>query len=102
MCFPLTAETELSEKLLLKHFYATLQLAKISTVEERKIVPYSLRHYMITNRIDKGLSYEQVSQIVGTSIKEIERTYYHLSDKERIAAALVYEKQPTDVVTRFR
>ncbi|MGO9339675.1 MAG: tyrosine-type recombinase/integrase [Terracidiphilus sp.] len=102
LVFSIDGETELSEKLLLKHFYAILQLANVSRVNERGIVPYSLRHYMITNRINAGLSYEQVSKIVGTSIKEIERTYYHLSDKERIAAALIYNQQPTDVITRFR
>ena len=51
-------------------------------------MPYSFRHYFITQRITAGLSYQQVSQMCGTSITQIERTYYHLNDEVRMAHAL--------------
>ena len=39
-----------------KHFNAMLMEAKINDYAERGIVPYSLRHFMITQRILAGLS----------------------------------------------
>jgi len=54
LVFSVDGETEFAEKYLLKHFYAILERAGIG-YKSRNIVPYSLRHYMITERLRAGL-----------------------------------------------
>ena len=71
-----------------KHFNAMLIEAKINDYAERGIVPYSLRHFMITQRIMAGLSFRQVADMCGTSIAMIEKTYWHLNDEMRKTAAM--------------
>ena len=62
--------------------------AKINDYAERGIVPYSLKHFMITQRIMAGLSFRQVADMCGTSIAMIEKTYWHLNDEMRKTAAM--------------
>ena len=54
----------------------------------RNLVPYSFRHYFITERITAGLNYQQVAEMCGTSATQIERTYFHLNDAARMTHAL--------------
>ena len=51
--------------------------------EERKaqLVPYSFRHFMITERVKSGLSFNQIAVMCGTSVKQIENTYLHLNEE---------------------
>jgi integrase len=93
LVFSVDGTTEFSEKLLLKHFYAMVELSSIANVKDRGIVPYSLRHYMITDRIRAGLLFHEVAEMVGNSASEIEKTYYHLYDDARIAQAMVTKKK---------
>ena len=81
LIFSLDGKTELSKRTLLYHFNRILDLADIEDRENRSLVPYSLRHYMITNRIMSGLSYRQVADMCGTSATQIEKTYYHVNDE---------------------
>ena len=65
----------------------------------RQLVPYSFRHFFITERITGGLSYGQVAEMCGTSIAQIERTYYHLNDRLRMTHALAgYEVDEAGLV----
>jgi integrase len=91
LVFSVDGETEFAEKYLLKHFYAILTLAGID-YKSRNIVPYSLRHYMITDRLRAGLQYRQVAKMVGNSASEVEKTYHHMFDDERIESALATKK----------
>jgi integrase len=93
LVFSIDGKTEFAEKYLLKHFYAILDLAGID-YRTRNIVPYSLRHYMITNRLRAGLLYRQVAKMVGNSAAEIEKTYHHMFDDERIESALATRRRP--------
>ena len=52
------------------------------------MVPYSLRHFMITQRIISGLTFRQVADMCATSVAQIEKTYYHLNDEIRITNAV--------------
>ena len=70
------------------HFKKMLEIANIKDYEERGIVLYSLRHFMITQRIMAGLSLRQVADMCGTSVAMIEQTYWHLNDEMRKTAAL--------------
>ena len=44
--------------------------------KERKLEPYSLRHFYVTCRIQSGNNYSEVAQMVGNSVTQIEKTYY--------------------------
>ncbi len=58
-----------------------VESAGISDLATRDIVPYSLRHYMITQRIMSGLDFRAIADMCGTSITQIERTHYHLNER---------------------
>ena len=64
---------------LLYHFKRMVESAGIRDLATRDIVPYSLRHYMITHRIMSGVDFRAIADMCGTSISQTERTYYHLS-----------------------
>ena len=73
---------------LSKYFKTMLDAAEIEDVAGRGIVLYSLRHFMITQRIMAGLSYSLVADMCGRSIMIIEKTYWHLNDEMRKTAAM--------------
>jgi len=55
-----------------------------------------LRHFMITQRIMSGLSFKQIADMCGTSVAQIERTYYHLNDEIRLTNALADYRRNED------
>lgn len=71
-------------------------LRVIGRWHQRGIVPYSLRHFMITQRVMSGLSHRQLAQMCGTSITQIENTYYHLNDGIRLTNALADYRRNAD------
>ena len=81
---------------LSKCFKIMLETAEIEDVVDRGIVLYSLRHFMITQRIMAGLSYRQVADMCGTSIIMIEKTYWHLNDEIRLTSALADYRRRDD------
>ena len=81
---------------LSKCFKIMLETAEIEDVVDRGIVLYSLRHFMITQRIMAGLSYKQVADMCGTSIMMIEKTYWHLNDEIRLTSALADYRRRND------
>jgi len=68
-----------SQRAITHHFKKILEAAKID-VGKRKLVPYSFRHYFITNRIKAKLTYQEVANMCGTSRTQIEKTYYHIDE----------------------
>jgi len=42
---------------------------------------------MITNRIQSGCRFSDVAYMCGTSIKQIEQTYFHLTDEMMMTTA---------------
>ena len=79
-----------------KCFKIMLETAEIEDVVDRDIVLYSLRHFMITQRIMAGLSYRQVADMCGTSIMMIEKTYWHLNDEIQLTSALADYRRRDD------
>ncbi|MDB3930126.1 site-specific integrase, partial [Paracoccaceae bacterium] len=71
-------------------------LADIPERETRDLVPYSLRHFMITQRIMSGLGFKQIADMCGTSVTQIEKTYYHLNDEIRITNAVADYRRRED------
>lgn len=69
-------------------FDKVLDLAGIKNRSTRDLVPYSFRHYFITQRINSNLTPTAVAEMCGTSTTQIERTYYHTTEAKMITNAL--------------
>lgn len=98
--FSLDGKTPISERAILYHFGKIIELAEID-ITERDIVPYSFRHYFITQKLVHGLNHRQVADICGTSITQIEKTYYHV-DEEMMSdtAMLDHDKGNDGIIVR--
>lgn len=78
--FSLNSTKVITQRALLHHFGNLMKLSGIET-EDRDIVPYSFRHYFITQKVMSGLNFRQIADMCGTSQTQIEKTYYHLNDE---------------------
>ena len=96
LVFSIDGKREVNLKTLSKYFKTMLEAAEIENVAGRGIVLYSLRHFMITQRIMAGLSYRQVADMCGTSVMMIEKTYWHLNDEIRLTSALADYRRRED------
>ena len=96
LVFSIDGKREVNLKTLSKYFKTMLEAAEIGDVAGRGIVLYSLRHFMITQRIMAGLSYRQVADMCGTSIMMIEKTYWHLNDEIRLTSSLADYRRRDD------
>jgi site-specific recombinase XerD len=96
LVFSFDGEKLLDKRVFLKHFHKLVELAGIKDAKTRGLVPYSLRHFMITQRIMSGLTYQHVADMCGTSVGEIEKTYFHLNDEIRVTSALADYKRNSD------
>uniref|UniRef100_UPI0040484AB0 tyrosine-type recombinase/integrase n=1 Tax=Orrella sp. TaxID=1921583 RepID=UPI0040484AB0 len=88
LIFSLDGKTPLTPRVILYHFSEILTRCEIDGGDERDIVPYSFRHYFITDMINKGASPTQVAETCGTSTAQIEKTYYHTTERKMIENAL--------------
>jgi len=70
------------------HFKRIIVLANVPNTHKRKLVPYSFRHYFITQKVNSGLAPVAVAEMCGTSATQIESTYYHTTKEKMIANAL--------------
>ena len=96
LIFSLDGDEPLSKRAVLYHFHKIIALTEIKERDTRDLVPYSLRHFMITQRIMSGLSFKQIADMCGTSVAQIERTYYHLNDEIRLTNALADYRRNED------
>lgn len=88
LIFSLDGKTSLTPRVILYHFDEILTRCEIDGGDERDLVPYSFRHYFITDMINKGASPTQVAETCGTSTAQIEKTYYHTTERKMIENAL--------------
>lgn len=88
LVFSLDGKSPLTPRVILYHFDEILTRCEIDGGDERDLVPYSFRHYFITDMINKGASPTQVAETCGTSTAQIERTYYHTTERKMIENAL--------------
>ena len=72
---------EYSRSNVQRHWKKIMTLADIDEDRKAQLVPYSLRHFMITERVKSGLSFNQIAIMCGTSVKQIENTYLHLNEE---------------------
>jgi integrase len=88
LIFSLDGKSPLTPHVILYHFDEILTRCEIDGGDERDLVPYSFRHYFITDMINRGASPTQVAETCGTSTAQIERTYYHTTERKMIENAL--------------
>jgi integrase len=99
LIFSFDGENIISKRTVLYHFHKLVKLSEIDGYETRKIVPYSLRHFMITQRVMSGLGFRAIADMCGTSVTQIERTYYHLNDEIRLTNAKAdYRRMPDGTI----
>jgi integrase len=88
LIFSVDGKSPLTPRVILYHFDEILTRCEIDGGEERDLVPYSFRHYFITDMINKGASPTQVAETCGTSTAQIEKTYYHTTERKMIENAM--------------
>ena len=88
LIFSVDGKAMVKEHDILSTFRWALKAAETKNTATRNLVPYSFRHYYITDRIKSGLSYARVAMICGTSVSQIERTYFHIDKEMMIANAM--------------
>jgi integrase len=100
LIFSLDGKSMLSQRTMLYHFNKIIDLCEFSDRGGRDLVPYSLRHFMITQRIMSGLNFRQIADMCGTSVAQIEKTYYHLNDEIRVTNAVAdYRRNKDGTIT---
>jgi integrase len=88
LIFSTDGKAMIKEHDILEVFGWALEKAEPKNRNLRNLVPYSFRHYFITDRIKSGLSYGNVAKMCGTSVTQIERTYFHIDTEIMISNAL--------------
>lgn len=77
----------ISNRTILYHFQRILDIAEIKNTHKRDLVPYSFRHYFITQKFNSNVTPTAVAEMCGTSMAQIERTYYHTTKEKMITNA---------------
>ena len=86
--FSVNGSTAITARMIGYHFDKVLSLAAIQSVSTRDLTPYSFRHYYITQRVNSGLAVASVAEMCGTSILQIEKTYYTTTHAKMVSNAL--------------
>jgi len=87
LIFSLDGKEEYERYRLHRHWRQIMLLTDITLDKRELLVPYSLRHLAITNQVLSGVSLSDVAFYCGTSVKQIESTYYHLNEEKMRAVA---------------
>ena len=88
LMFSTNGKTAITARAIGIHFDKLVALAKIPNSDKRGLVPYSLRHYFITQRVNSNLPPAIVAEMCGTSITQIEKTYCHTTEEKMVSNAL--------------
>lgn len=91
LIFSADGKTPITIRALGYHFDKLVRLAEIKT-DGRDLVPYSFRHYFITKRVNSNLPAAAIAEMCGTSITQIEKTYYHTTEEKMVSNALANYK----------
>jgi len=88
LIFSINGKAQLTPRAIGYHFNKILERAAIKNLDKRDLVPYSFRHYFITKRVNSNLTPSAVAEMCGTSVTQIEKTYYHTTQAKMITNAL--------------
>jgi len=93
LVFSMDGTTALDHRVKRKHWIHLMEAIGIPNWYERKVTPYSLRHYGITQRVVSGVDIIDIAHMAGTSVKHIENTYLkYRKEQSRTAALKSYKK----------
>jgi len=97
--FSIEGDKEFPKTNFHRHWKRVLRLTNIPTERQKELVPYSLRHYMITQRVMSGCKFSDIAYMCGTSVNQIEKTYYHLNEAMmKTTAMATYVKRDGKVI----
>lgn len=88
LMFSVDGKAPITARAIGVHFDKLIAKAEIKNANKRGLVPYSLRHYFITQRVNSNLPPAAVAEMCGTSITQIEKTYYHTTEDKMVSNAL--------------
>jgi integrase len=88
LIFSMNGTSPITARAIQYNFDKIVELAEIKETDTRDLVPYSFRHYFITDRINRGATPTQVAETCGTSTAQIEKTYYHTTERKMIENAM--------------
>ena len=88
LIFSVDGKVPISERAILYHFKRVIDSIEIKNRHLRDLVPYSFRHYYITQKVNSGLTSTAVAEMCGTSELQISRTYYHTTNEKMVKNAL--------------
>lgn len=88
LIFSANGKTTITARAISYHFNKIIELAEIKGLGKRDLVPYSFRHYFITQRVNSNLPPAVVAEMCGTSIIQIDKTYYHTTREKMISNAM--------------
>ncbi len=88
LVFSVDGETAITPRAIYVHFDNLLERAEIVDAAERGIVHYSFRHSFITHKVNSGLDLMTVAEMAGTSVAQIEKTYYRTTREKMRSNAL--------------
>jgi len=88
LIFSADGKTSITTRAIEHHFKKVLEKAEIKNADARGLVPYSFRHYFITKRVNSNLPPAAIAEICGTSITQIEKTYYHTTEAKMVSNAI--------------
>lgn len=92
LIFSVDGETPITPRAIYVHFDNLLERAEIADVAGRGIVHYSFRHSYITHKVNSGVDMASIAEMCGTSVAQIEKTYYRTTrEKMRTNALSDYE-----------
>jgi integrase len=72
-----------------KRFNKILKQLDLYQIPNRKLDMYSLRHFFVTKRVDSGVLLQDLANMIGTSVIQIEKHYYHTNKNKQIETALL-------------
>jgi len=88
LIFSTNGTSQITARAIQYNFDKIVELAEIKGTDTRDLVPYSFRHYFITDWINRGATPTQLAETCGTSTAQIEKTYYHTTEAKMITNAL--------------
>ena len=97
--FSVEGKNEFPKTTFHKHWKRIMLLTDIPKDRQNELVPYSLRHYMITQRVMSGCKFSDIAYMCGTSVTQIEKTYYHLNEEMmKTTAMATYVKRDGKII----
>lgn len=88
LIFSIDGETAITPRAIYVHFENLLERAEIVDAVERGIVHYSFRHSFITHKVNSTKDMVAVAEMAGTSVAQIEKTYYRTTLEKMRSNAL--------------